>query len=156
MIGYVILESTGRGQYIIIAYKAYRKKRILISNPLLSESNRLDNESAVGNNDKAIQENFLHVETAAFLKEKIVLSLRTDVCKVAVDNKSVVVRANGVSRPAQGDASRKLLHVQLTGDITVRNETGVQPRVLVELTHSKRELTDGHEYQALATQVEKP
>jgi hypothetical protein len=107
-------------------------------------------ESAVENNDKDIQENFLHVETAQFLKEKIVLSLRTDVCEVAIDNKSVVVRANGVFRPDQGDASRKLLQVPLMGDVTVRNEAGVQPRVLVKLTHSKREFADGHEYQALA------
>jgi hypothetical protein len=82
-------------------------------------------ESAVENKDKAIQEKFLHVEAAQFLQEKIVLSLHTDVCGVAIDNKSVVVRANGVFRPAQGDASRKLLQVPLMGDVTVRNEAGV-------------------------------
>jgi len=108
-------------------------------------------ESAVENNDKTIQENFLHVEAGTeFLKEKIVLSLRTDVCEIATDNKSVVVRANGVFRPVQGDASRKLLQVPLMGTVTERNEAGVQSRVLVELTHSKRELADGREYQTLA------
>ncbi len=107
-------------------------------------------ESAVENNDKAIQENFLHVEADdEFLTEKIVLSVRTDVCDVAMNNKSVVVRANGVFRPAQGDASRKLLQVPLIGDVTIRNDEGMQPRVLVELTHSKRESSEGHVYQTL-------
>jgi hypothetical protein len=107
-------------------------------------------ESAVRNNDKYIQECFLHLEAnAEFLRESIVLSLLTDVCDVLLDNKSVVVCANGVVRPIQGNVSRKLLQVPLMGNVTMRNEAGVQPRVLVELSHAKQVSSEGHVYQAL-------
>jgi hypothetical protein len=107
-------------------------------------------ESAIHNNNKYIQEHFLHLNAnAEYLKEGIVLSLCPDVCDVLPDKKGVVVRANTVVRPIQGDVSRKLLKVTLKGNVTMRNEASVQLRVLIELTHAEQVSLEGPVYQTL-------